>query len=195
MQNSLSTQQVSKLGNTLIYLANNVGDLNKTKVLKLLYLIEEKSIKKFGYPFFGVDFQLWQFGPVLKDIYIDLSEETLQILNAYIARATYDNNIFVANAEFNDDEFSDDNIYLLESIANFAKHKTARDLVDFTHNENSLWKLSALKNGVYEKLESKAIKSTEYLIDFSLLFDKNTFQEERYNSAVSNLEFINYFKR
>ncbi|MBP6431602.1 MAG: DUF4065 domain-containing protein, partial [Ferruginibacter sp.] len=63
MHNSFTTQQLNKLGNTLIYLANNVGELNKTKILKLLYLIEEKAIKKFGYPFFGFNFQLWKFGP------------------------------------------------------------------------------------------------------------------------------------
>ena len=194
MHKSFTSQQINKLGNTLVYLANNVGELNKTKILKLLYLIEEKSIKKFGYPFFGVNFQLWKFGPVLKDIYIDLSEETPQILAGYITRADYDNKLFVPIAEFSDDEFSDNDMYLLDSIVDFARHKTAGDLVDVTHTENSLWKLSALKNGVYEQLEAKELNSTEYLIDFSLLFDNNTFQKERYESAVDNLEFINHFK-
>ena len=195
MQNSFTAQQINKLGNTLVYLANNVGELSKTKILKLLYLIEEKSIKKFGYPFFGFNFQLWKFGQVLKDVYIDLSEDSPQILKDYITKADYDINLFIPIAEFNDDEFSDDDIYLLDSIAKFAKHKTAKDLVDLTHNDNSLWKLSALKNGVYEQLEAKEINSTEYLIDFSLLFESNSFQKERYESAVDNLDFINHFKR
>lgn len=195
MQNSFTAQQINKLGNTLVYLANNVGELSKTKILKLLYLIEEKSIKKFGYPFFGFNFQLWKFGPVLKDVYIDLSEDSPQILKDYITKADYDINLFIPIVEFNDDEFSDDDIYLLDSIAKFAKHKTAKDLVDLTHNDNSLWKLSALKNGVYEQLEAKEINSTEYLIDFSLLFESKTFQKERYESAVDNLDFINHFKR
>lgn len=194
MNNSFTSQQINKLGNTLVYLANNVGELNKTKILKLLYLIEEKSIKKFGYPFFGVNFQLWKFGPVLKDIYIDLSEESPQILAEYIKKADYDNSLFVPITEFNDDEFSDNDMFLLDAIVNFARHKTAKDLVDFTHAENSLWKLSALKNGIYEQLEAKELNSTEYIIDFSLLFDDNTFQKERYESAVDNLEFINHFK-
>ena len=194
MNNSFTSQQINKLGNTLVYLANNVGELNKTKILKLRYLIEEKSIKKFGYPFFGFNFQLWKFGPVLKDIYIDLSEESPQILAKYITRADYDSNLFVPITEFNDDEFSDNDMFLLDSIVDFARHKNASDLVDFTHAENSLWKLSALKNGVYEQLEAKELNSTEYLIDFSLLFDDNTFQKERYESAVDNLAFINHFK-
>ncbi len=193
MQNSFTSQQINKLGNTLVYLANNVGELNKTKILKLLYLIEEKSIKKFGYPFFGFNFQLWKFGPVLKDVYIDLSEENPLILKNYIKKA--DNNIFVAIADFNDDEFSDDDIYLLNSITNFTKNKSASELVDITHNENSLWKLSALKYGVYEQLESKELNSTEFLIDFTLLFQNDSFIKERYESAVDNLDFINHFKR
>jgi len=194
MNNSFTSQQINKLGNTLVYLANNVGELNKTKILKLLYLIEEKSIKKFGYQFFGFIFQIWKFGPVLKDIYIDLSEDKPQILKDYIEKATYDDKIFVAKTQFNDDEFSDNDVYLLETIVAFAKHKTAKDLVDFTHNENSLWKKSALKNGIFEQLEAKELNSTEYLIDFSLLFNNNSFEKERYESAVDNLEFINHFK-
>lgn len=195
MHNSFTSQQIKKLGNTVVYLANNVGDLNKTKILKLLYLIEEKSIKKFGYPFFGFDFQLWKFGPVLKDIYIDLSEEKPQILEAFITKAAYDNKLFIPIVQFNDDEFSDNDIYMLENIVNFAKNKTASDLVDYTHTENSLWKRSALKNGIFEQLETKQINSTEYLIDFSLLFENDTFQKERYQNAVDNLQFINHFKK
>lgn len=56
MSTSLKKNQIDKLGHTLIYLSKGVGDFGKTKILKLLFLIEEKSIKEFGVPFFGFDF-------------------------------------------------------------------------------------------------------------------------------------------
>jgi len=195
MSNSFTSQQLNKLGNTLVYLANHVGEFNKTKILKLLYLLEEKSIKKFGFPFFGFDFQLWKFGPVLKDVYIDLSEDTPQLLKGYIEKDPKDSSIFIPVADFVDDEFSDNDIFLMDSIVKFAKNKTAKDLVTITHDEYSLWKKSAIKNGVYEQLETESKNSTEFLIDFSLLFEDNSFQKERYENAVDNLVFINHFKR
>ena len=195
MANSFTTQQIDKLGNALIYLSKNVGDFNKTKILKLLFLLEESSIKKFGHPFFGFDFQLWKFGPVLNDVYIDLSEDGLPLLKDYIKRIDINKSEFEAAADFNDDEFSDNDINLMDTIINFARNKTAKDLVDHTHTDKSLWKQSAINCGIFEQLETQKTPSTNYLIDFSLLFEDNSFLKDRYEGSKNNLQFINNLKR
>jgi uncharacterized phage-associated protein len=189
MSNSFTTQQINKLGNSLIYLANKVGDFNKTKILKLLFLLEESAIKKYAHPFFGFDFQLWKFGPVLNDVFIDLSEENLSLLNGYIKRSDANKEIFESASNFNDDEFSDNDITLMDTIIKFARNKTAKDLVNHTHNEKSLWRQSAISSGVLEILETQKTSSTKYLIDFSLLFEA-----ESYISARENQQFINSLK-
>ena len=195
MANSFTTQQIDKLGNALIYLSKNVGDFNKTKILKLLFLLEESSIKKFGHPFFGFDFQLWKFGPVLNDVYIDLSEDGLPLLKDYIKRIDLNKSEFEAAKDFNDDEFSDNDINLMDTIINFARNKTAKDLVDHTHTDKSLWKQSAINCGIFEQLEAQKTPSTNYLIDFSLLFEDNSFLKVRYEGSKNNLQFINNLKR
>jgi uncharacterized phage-associated protein len=194
MQNHLTQQQLQKLGNTLIYLAKNVGELSKTKILKLLFLLEESSVKRFGYPFFGLNFQIWKLGPVLKEVYIDLSEDSPNLLKDFIEKDPFNNKLYSAKGEFNDDQFSDNDIYLLEKIRDFSRHKTARDLIDYTHEENSLWRKSAIKNGVLQELESAEVNSTEYVIDFSLLFENDEQLRERYLESLENLEFINHLK-
>lgn len=194
MQNHLTHQQVQKLGNTLIYLANNVGELSKTKILKLLFLLEESSVKRFGYPFFGLNFQIWKLGPVLKEVYIDLSEDNPSLLKEFVEKDPYDNKIYKAKAEFNDDQFSDNDIYLLEKIKEFARHKTAKDLINYTHEENSLWRKSAIKNGILQELESAEMNNTEYTIDFSLLFENDEFLRAKYLESLESLEFINHLK-
>jgi uncharacterized phage-associated protein len=194
MQNHLTQQQLQKLGNTLIYLAKNVGELSKTKILKLLFLLEESSVKRFGYPFFGLNFQIWKLGPVLKEVYIDLSEDSPNLLKDFIEKDPFNNKLYSAKGEFNDDQFSDNDIYLLEKIRDFSRHKTARDLIDYTHEENSLWRKSAIKNGVLQELESAEVNSTEYVIDFSLLFENDEQLRERYLESLQNLEFINHLK-
>lgn len=182
------------MGNTLIYLVKNVGELSKTKILKLLFLLEESSVKRFGYPFFGLNFQIWKLGPVLKEVYIDLSEDSPNLLKDFIEKDQFDNKLYSAKGEFNDDQFSDNDIYLLEKIKDFARHKTAKDLIDYTHEENSLWRKSAIKNGVLQELESSEVNSTEFVIDFSLLFKNDEQLRERYLESLENLEFINHLK-
>ena len=191
----LTNQQISKLGNALIYLSKGVSELNKTKILKLLFLLEEASIKKYGHPFFGFDFQIWKLGPVLKDVFIDLSEDPLTLLKDYIKRDDTNSKEFIAAHDFSDDEFSDNDIGLMDIIINFSRNKTAADLVKYTHSDNSLWKKSAQKNNVLEQLEHGTLTSTDYNIDFSLLFDENSFLKEKYEHAVENLEFIKHLKK
>jgi len=190
--NSFTNEQIEKLGNSLIYLSQHVGEFTKTKILKLLFLLEESSIKKYGHPFFGVNFQIWKYGPVLNDVYIDLSDDSLSLLGNFIKRSPHNNQEFEAKANFNDDEFSENDIDLMGSIIKFAKHKTAKDLVAYTHGEKSLWRQSAIHYGILESLESQKTSSTDLLIDFSLLFENDSFLKERYSDAVENLHFINH---
>lgn len=54
-----------KLGNALIYVAERVQDLSKTKALKLLYLMEERMVLRYHVPFLGIPLKcgkldLWQ---------------------------------------------------------------------------------------------------------------------------------------
>lgn len=195
MYNTFTNQQINKLGNAIVYLSNSVGDFSKTKILKLLFLLEESSIKKFGHPFFGFDFQLWKFGPVLNDVFIDLSEDSLTLLKDYIKRVDGNKSEFEPITEFNDDEFSDNDVILMDTIIKFAKNKTANDLVKHTHNETSLWRQCAINYGVLEQLETQKTSSTQYLIDFSLLFKENSFMKERYTTSIENRHFINFLKK
>lgn len=191
---AFTKDQIDKIGNSIIYFSNKLGDLNKTKILKLLFLLEEASIKKYGYPFFGVDFQIWKLGPVVKDIFIDLSEDSPELLAAYIKRDETNPSVFKPKVEFNDDEFSDNDISILEIISAFAKDKSAKTLVQHTHSNNSLWRKSAIRFGVLESLEEELLKSTEHNIDFSLLFENNPGLLEHFQQVKENMEFVRHLK-
>lgn len=47
-----------KLGNALIYVAERVPDLSKTKALKLLYLMEERMVLRYHVPFLGIPYEV-----------------------------------------------------------------------------------------------------------------------------------------
>jgi uncharacterized phage-associated protein len=194
MPTTLTKYQIDKIGNSIIYLGNNVGELTKTKLLKLLFLLEEKSIKDYGTPFFGIDFKIWQYGPVSQPIFDGLTDIDNKYLKDFIAKNKFDE--YEGIVDFIDDEFSNNDILVLEWAVNFARHKTAEDLVKHTHSKDSLWRKGAIKNAVYEKFMRKEETVTDFNIDFTLLFE--TGQEshllEKYNSAIENMEFSKKYK-
>jgi uncharacterized phage-associated protein len=67
--------QLAKLGNAIIFLCDRIKPLSKTKLLKLIYLIEELSVKKHGVPFFNIRFDVWKLGPVSRDLYAEITSE------------------------------------------------------------------------------------------------------------------------
>lgn len=193
MPNPLTKSQINKLGNTMVYLSNNVGEFGITKALKLLFLLEENSIKEFGVPFFGFEFQVWQFGPVVAPIYTELDEGPKDLLINFIKKTPYGNEyLFEAKVEFSDNEFSENDFTILKGIVQFARHKTAIDLVEFTHGPNSLWRKTATDNNVIEQLDNKELTVTNIPIDFSPLFKNDEFLKSRYEDYLDFQKFNHY---
>jgi uncharacterized phage-associated protein len=194
MSAELNKYQIDKLGNALIYLSNNVGDFGKTKALKLLFLLEEKSVKEFGVPFFGFDFEVWQFGPVVSPIYNDLNSRDIPLLKQYIQRVEANTDEFEAIAEFNDDEFSNNDIFILNEVVKFSRNKTAADLVAITHGKDSLWLKAAEENSLLKGFEDRTITYSKVVIDFSSLLEDNSYLKDRYKSSIEYLQFNNQLK-
>ncbi len=191
---TLTKDQIEKIGQSIVYLSNKVSELTKTKLLKLLFLLEEKSIKDYGIPFFGLDFKIWQFGPVSRPLFDALTNVKSGFLSEYIQKNKFDE--YESKREFNDDEFSDNDMAILNWAVNFARHKVAEDLVLYTHSGTSLWRRGAISHDVYDKFINKELTHTDHSIDFTLLFenDKEGYLLEKYNSALENLEFSKKYK-
>ena len=99
--------------------------MSKTKLLKSLYLMEEYSARRFYTPFLGVPYEVWQAGPVIKDIFIDLSERPV-LLDGFIKRVVNEGKTFITvTAEFNNDEFSDNDLTVMDDILKKYGSKTA----------------------------------------------------------------------
>ncbi len=180
----LSKEQIDKVGNAIVYLLNALNDLSKTKILKLLYILDELSIKKSGIPFFNLKYKVWKFGPVSEEIFIDLSSETT-LLKKYIKRTHTSKGSFIKPiTAFSDDEFSDNDIDLMDYVIKEFGSKTAKDLVSFTHRTNSPWYITAKDNLVLELLENEIINNTELLIDLGMLVEHDERKKAIYNNYL-----------
>lgn len=182
----LSEYQIDKIGNTLIYLSNRIGGLSKTKALKLIYILDELSILKSGIPFFNLKYKVWKFGPVSEEVFIDLSDEPV-ILKDYIDINTGETGTIIKPmTKFNDDEFSDNDIDLLDYVIEEFGHKSAKELVSYTHRPNSPWYNTAHQNSVLELLNNEEINNTEVVVDMSSLINHDERKKAIYNDYIES---------
>ena len=187
--------QIDKLGNALIYLCKKmqaVGEpVSKTHLLKLVFIIEEIAVKKYGIPFFDLRFDVWKLGPVSKDLFVELSEEP-DLLASYISRQIVNNNVYIqAKKDFSDDEFNDKELELMEDISNRFLYCTAKELINFTHRSDSIWYKTALKNGVLDLLENGQMKTTDIEIQLHEVIEG---EEDKLALYRNHKEFIAFSK-
>lgn len=180
----LSKEQVDKVGNSIIYLADRVGNLSKTKILKLLYILDELSIKNSGIPFFNLKYKVWKFGPVSEEIFVDLSSDT-KILKDFIKKEVSEGNTsFAPKSSFNDDEFSDNDIELMDFVINEFGNKSAIELIEYTHRKKSPWYNAASNYSVLELLEKEEINNTEILVNMGSIIDHDNRKKSIYNEFI-----------
>ncbi|NBW27294.1 MAG: DUF4065 domain-containing protein [Flavobacteriaceae bacterium] len=172
---------IEKLGNTIIYLADRIDDLSKTKLLKILYLLDEFSIKEFGLPFLNLKYEVWQLGPVAQDIFIDLSDEPI-ILKDYIKINTFENKRYIqSKKEFSDDEFSDNELNLLDKLTQTVKNEPAYVLINFTHKKDSLWYNTASRHNLLEMFEMGIKNSSNIELNFEEIIQNEPIKLSIYN--------------
>jgi len=189
INNKYSRNQIDKLGNGLIYLIEKMGFLPKTSLLKLVYILDEYSVKKRGFPMFNLQYEIWKYGPVCQDLYIEFNDGA-SLLKDYIKSEFVDNAILVTPiSTFNDDEFSDSDIAIFDEIVTTFSDKNTTYLVDYTHQKNSLWHITAKKYGVLEALLNEEINATDFKIDFADLVAHDENKLAFYND---HLEFLNF---
>lgn len=94
---------------------------------------------KYHVPFIGMPYEVWQAGPVAKDVFIDLSDVPY-ILKGFVRTEFRDGGIFIeAIADFDDSEFSKCEIEIMDYVLVRYGNMTASDLFLETCKKDSLW--------------------------------------------------------
>ena len=189
-----SGQKKEKLANTIVFFAEKIPNISKTKILKLLYLLEECYVRKYKVPFLDIDFEVWQAGPVNRDVYIELSE-TPVMLNGYIKNELDgDSTIIRPLKQFRDDEFSDNEIDMLNFIVDRFGEMTAIKLVELTHRPTSPWYIIAKEKGLIELFEQGGLRSSEEKIELDKFYCTDEWSKERFNGKKTFNSLSQYFR-
>ena len=197
MANSESSiHNIEKIGNLIIYLVDEIKKKYKrqlylTKLLKLLYIIDETAVKETSVPITGLTYKAWKMGPVAYDVYKDLQYEKSDQLSFYVEakKPKGDSNdwaLINSVNKFDDSEFSDYEINLIDRVIDDYGAYDKDQLIELLHEDGSLWKQVVDENHLQKIFETE--NTSQYKIDLSLLLAGDKHKLELFRNAQDSLK-------
>jgi uncharacterized phage-associated protein len=184
---------LDKIGNLIIYLVDEIDKKYRqkvflTKLLKLLYIIDETAVKETGVPVTGMDYRVWKMGPVPYPVYKDLMHDNSEKLSFFAeAHKKNDGEWALINSvnNFRDSEFSDYEMDLIDRIINEYGYYQPDALVNHLHKQDSLWKQIVDEHKLEKWFEKES--TSQYNIDLSQLVANDPVKLEMFRNARESL--------
>ncbi|MBW3519977.1 hypothetical protein [Flavobacterium sp. NKUCC04_CG] len=162
--------QLDKIGNTAVYLCNRIKNLSKARLLGLFYILDERSICKSGIPFLDLTYTVGQSGLNSTALFVDLASNSFFYLGDYIEeKHSEEMDYIMPLQEFYDDEFTENDIALLDQMIVELGDKSQQELEEHFANKIALWYHTAKDNRVFVNLKLQPNSPTGFVIDMSLL--------------------------
>ncbi|MCW3103632.1 MAG: hypothetical protein JWO09_2072 [Bacteroidetes bacterium] len=192
-----------KIGNCLIYFCKE-ADVPLSTALKLLYFTDETSVKKSGVPITWLEYNACKRGPVACDVYFEANrlaktnvKDVNLTLNDYINCFTIEEEDtshvrISAKKPFDDSEFSDYEIKILEEVKKKYGHMSSNKLSSLSHRKGGLWDKVCEANNLDQYFKIKNTQYSPYPVEFIPLID-NRAKELAYSSAYENLSYQKTF--
>lgn len=188
----MSSKVDFKTSQLILYLAKNIDNLYITKLLKLLYIIDEKSTSETGIPVTWLDYNVWQYGPVNPELHNMLTfqkeGELFDVVN------TFNNDygqIVKPISEFDDGEFSDYEMELIDKVIETYGRLSSNQLVNILHEEGSLWDKEVKKHNLEIPFRDEETTTSPFKINFEDLLEDSPLKKHIFKSAKENYKFIN----
>ena len=135
----------------------------KTKLFKLLYLLDFEHFKKTGKSVTGLSYEAWKLGPVPVSLFHELKEPEPDMTSKLLFEMDDLEDAFqiIPKSDFDLSLFTKRELDLLANISDKYKFSSANDLIDLTHQEGLPWK---------KTLDSKGKNA---VIDYELILEES----------------------
>lgn len=174
-----------KIGNLIVLLASRLKPLYHTKLIKLLYLIDEEAVKDGGIPITWLDYKAWQYGPVAPETFF--IKEEANLFNNYIEKSKKgDGTIIKPKVGFDDSEFSDYDLDLIDKVIDQFGQMTCHELVQLTHKKGSLWDITTKENQINFDASNT---TSDYSLDFTRIISDDELKLSNYKGAKETMMF------
>jgi uncharacterized phage-associated protein len=191
-----------KIGNVLNYFASQIPYLSMTKTLKLLYILDETSIKETGTPVTWLDYKVWENGPVAIDVYNEIKHQevfcyqgkelsllqSIQLEKKFNADRNTEEVFLKPNGHFDENIFNRYELKLMETIVFKYGNWNATELIDFLHEEGSLWHKMVSEHNLITHFQQIG-KRTNHSIEFNDLLENNPVLQMAAKSSFEALSF------
>lgn len=169
------------VGNLMVWLATECRPLYHTKLLKLLYLIDEEATRRYGSPITWLTYKAWRFGPVSQDVFYSKNPKENRF-EGYVRFVHSGEKVIVEPvAAFDDSEFSEMDMEVIRDVVARYGNCTSSKLVSVTHAKDSLWHKTVEENGIRFSEENR---TSDVEIDFSDLVEHDGMKKTIFYSAL-----------
>lgn len=191
-----------KISNVLNYFASQIDYLSMTKTLKLLYILDETSIKETGTPVTWLDYKVWENGPVAIDVYNEIKHQevfcyqgkelsllhSIQLEKKFNTDGNSEEVFLKPNGDFDKTIFNRYELNLLETIVFKYGNWNATELINFLHEEGSLWHKMVSEHNLINHFQQIG-KRTNHSIEFNDLLENNPILQMAAKSSFEALSF------
>jgi uncharacterized phage-associated protein len=140
----IETRNRERLIHALIYFSENSNNAGKTKLFKLLHLLDFTHFEQTGYSVTGLKYKAYDNGPVPEDLYMEWKSPNKDFTDALVKRSKKYASGAVAHKlepkiEFNDIYFSPYQLDLMEDLGKkYFKH-SADQMSKDSHADFGCW--------------------------------------------------------
>lgn len=167
------TSNKEKVGALLAYLCVRIPDMQLRKLLKILYLIDEESVRLRAIPVTWLEYHAWEKGPVAHEVYDVKNGAFADYIHCEKKEdGKWHVNALVQHAFQLEKEMQKTSLWekeLVERIIEKCKDKSADELTDETHTQDSLWSQTVAENGIDFSKGSK----TNFVVDLNRINDED----------------------
>ena len=190
------TVNKKKNGMLLEYIARSIPGVNLRKLLKLLYLIDEKSMQQRCIPVTWFDYFAWAKGPVAPEVY-NIKQGEFKEFVSCVRNADGKFIVLPVSSDADKPEsafmdlFSPYELNIIDSIIKQYGDRSADELTELTHEHDSLWARTVKSHHIkFDKAKTSDVPV--------LLQEINGDNEERasiYEDALWNMKFQEHLDR
>ncbi len=182
-----TTANLRKNGILLAYIAGKMPGIHLRKLLKVVYLMDERFMAMRGFPLTWFDYYAWAKGPVAPEAYA-VKEGAFADFVSSKRDSNGKRKVFPAvNATLADSKslFSDSEMSEIDRMLDVFKDMTADELSDITHIPTSPWSRVVADNHLsFDETNGKS----DCLIPLTMLFAADDPRQKTYDNAKWEME-------
>lgn len=133
--------ELKKDASVIAYLASKIENLSHLKLFKLLFIIDELSMKEEGVKITSFNYEAWKLGPVPRRLWNEMKYGNMPDLYKDAFELLDGKHIEIKALSTSDDYLSEYELGIIDQVVSRYGQLDGNELIAFLHRRNSLWSM------------------------------------------------------